>query len=490
MYIPEWEIEEAIVEKRGLIELPGIVSDLKLLERQKYLKNSGRYIDLLFKSDSNYVIVELKNTKVDQKEVITNQVLDYRQCLSEELHIPVEDIICVLASPKGFSKDVKELCNQVGVITRELDEKEIISVLSSLRNGMTLPSFFEVTLNDTLSLQVLRRRGVKIDSDKLGGYYDLTTEEYKQIVSVKTWISNSIHDEFAKTEISRIFLELSKNAPIQAHEVKSNSNGQLVSNDDLWFWLFYSVMDRRSNAALFINGRKALENKDFFHPYEISEFIKTEGDLAAIAKIRKILEKSSFPLLADSNIGKDAFPRSIVDAVKLMSKYKFDFMELYKQHLESNCGNLEETFHSLWDEIQSVYGVGPRITSQFIRGMVLKGPWKLPLQDDQLLEKCRFNTRFAGPTRLALINNEDEYEEVLDNFANRFLDGNRAIISHVLWYIRKRWCGRKTLCYECPLAGYCRNFLRQNPKQLKQLRPRKRPIEKEKNAESILSNWT
>lgn len=108
----------------------------------------------------------------------------------------------------------------------------------------------------------------------------------------------------------------------------------------------------------------------------------------------------------------------------------------------------------------SIYGVGPRITSQFIRGMVLKGPWKLPLTDDKLLEKCRFNVRFAGKARLGLIKSEESYYHDLGKFADEYLDGNRAIISHVLWYIRKKYCDQKILCEECKLAGYCNYFLR------------------------------
>ena len=80
----------------------------------------------------------------------------------------------------------------------------------------------------------------------------------------------------------------------------------------------------------------------------------------------------------------------------------------------------------------------------------------LPIYDNKLLEKCSFNVRFAGKLRLSLIENEDSYNKDLGDFADRYLNGNRAIISHVLWYTRKRYCDKKIKCKECKLTGFCR----------------------------------
>jgi endonuclease III len=44
----------------------------------------------------------------------------------------------------------------------------------------------------------------------------------------------------------------------------------------------------------------------------------------------------------------------------------------------------------------------------------------------------------------------------LSEFADNFLGGNRGIIAHVLWYIRKRYCNRPPKCNECELSKYCK----------------------------------
>lgn len=54
MHIPEWQIKEAIAWHPDLIRLHSDFGEVKLVERQKYLKASGRYIDLLFKAGKKY----------------------------------------------------------------------------------------------------------------------------------------------------------------------------------------------------------------------------------------------------------------------------------------------------------------------------------------------------------------------------------------------------------------------------------------------------
>jgi hypothetical protein len=215
-------------------------------------------------------------------------------------------------------------------------------------------------------------------------------------------------------------------------------------------------MDRRANAATFVKAKEALEKERVFAPYKIVKLIKTKGEKAALNKIAKILEDSSFPLLNDKVMGKLSFPKSIVDAAKFMSSYNYDFVQLYEDYVKASEGNLTKARDSIWRDLKKkIYGVGPRIASQIIRGLVLKGPWELPLDDNRFLEKCRFNVWIAGKTRLNLVRDESEYYDQLGKLADDFLSGNRGIIAHVLWYIRKRYCSRPPKCDECIVAGYC-----------------------------------
>lgn len=412
MYIPEWEIEESLARNPDLLEISERPKGLKLIERQKYLKETGRYIDLLFKKDLSYIIVEIKSTVIDQKSIVTDQLLRYKRGLSSELGIPERNIVCVLATPIGFSEDVKSLCDSLGVIAKKLDQNQII--------------------------QSIRQPHIKRE------------------LAINPFSQKDTQDEHAKSEIANLFKQISVTAPIRAHEVGTPSNGRLTSNQDIWFWMFYSVMDRRANAATFVNAKKALEKERLFHPYEIVRHVADKGEKKALNRIAKVLEDQGFPLLNDRVMGKLSFPKSIVDAARFMSHYGFSFDKLYHYYIEANQGNLTKARDSLWKDVKKkIYGAGPRITSQFIRGMVLKGPWEFPLDDDRFLEKCRFNVRFAGKTRLGLIETEGKYYEQLGRFADDYLDRNRGIIAHVLWYIRKRYCSYQPKCDECPVSSYC-----------------------------------
>lgn len=456
MYIPEWEIEELLARNPELLGFPS--KKLKLVERQKYLEKSGRYIDLLFKKEDVYLIVEVKSTLVNDKSVITDQLIPYRRAFANELGIPEDKIMCVLISPNGFSEDVKKLCQEAGIITRKLDKNNLVNATRKLnfKTRYTLLNDYESRTNNILN--ILGKRGVTKNFKQISSLRDIITykEIFDEIRSVDTLLKRGVHDEHAKRRLSRLFAKLSESAPIQSHETGTESNGKLTTNRDMWFWLFYSVMDRRANAATFVKAKEALEKERVFAPYKIVELVKNKGERRALNKIAKILEDSNFPLLNDNVIGKLSFPKSIVDAAKFMRSYNYDFMHLYEDYIKAHQGNLSEARDSIWRDLQKkIYGAGPRIASQIIRGLVLKGQWSIPLDNNRFLEKCRFNVWIAGKTRLSLITDESEYYSQLGEFADNFLDGNRGIIAHVLWYIRKRFCKRPPKCDECMVAGYC-----------------------------------
>lgn len=420
MYIPEWEVEELLTYNPELLGFPS--NELKLVERQKYLAKTGRYIDLLFKHGDIYLIVEIKSSLVNDRSVIADQLLQYKKSLAEETGLPDEKIICVLVSPNGFTDDVKELCQRMGIIARTLDERKLTRAIKQWNLRVKNPK--QVCLDDSR-----KRATLKTDAQS----------------------------ETAKRDLAGLFIKISSNAPIEAHEVGTEKNGKLTSNRAAWFWLFYSVMDRRANAATFVRAKEALEGERFFAPYKIVELLEKEGEAVALRRIARVLREASFPLLNDHTQGELAFPKSIVDAATFMSKYDYDFGRLYSSYVKEHDGDLRETRDAIWKDLQKqIYGVGPRIASQIIRGLVLKGSWEFPLDDNRFLEECRFNVWIAGQTRLGLIENEGEYYKSLGEFADRFLDGNRGIVAHVLWYVRKRYCNRPPKCDQCELAGHCK----------------------------------
>jgi hypothetical protein len=417
VHIPEWEVEELLKCNPDLLGFPP--NDLKLVESQKYLTKPGRYIDLLFKHGDKYLIVEIKSPIIKDKAIVIDQLLQYKKSFAEETGIPEDKISCVLVSPNGFTDELIEFCEKTGVIAKTIDQGKLVNAIRRLNSQ-----------KQSLDLHCT------IDNSKLPSKTDIA--------------------ESRKKNLAKLLVEISEKAPIEAHEVNTENQGKLTSNRDKWFWLFYSVMDRRANAATFVKAKEALERERLFAPYKIVELLSKEGEISTLRKIARILKTANFPLINDHSKGELTFPKSIADAAKFMGKYDYDFGCLY-EHYVKQYGNLNEARNALWKDIQEqIYGAGPRIASQIIRGLVLKGSWEFPLDDNRFLEECRFNVWIAGQTRLGLIEREDEYHKQLGEFADKYLSGNRGVIAHALWYIRKRYCNRPPKCSECELAQHCK----------------------------------
>jgi hypothetical protein len=424
MHIPEWEVEELLKCNPDLLGFPP--SALKLVESQKYLPKPGRFIDLLFKNGDKYLIVEIKSPIIKDKAIVVDQLLQYKKSFAEETGTPENKISCVLVSPNGFTDELTEFCEKTGVITKTIDQDELVKAIRRLNSQKQSLDQYST-----------------IDNGKLPSKADIA--------------------ESRKKNLAKLLVEISEKAPIEAHEVNTENQGKLTSNRDKWFWLFYSVMDRRANAATFVKAKEALERAKLFAPYKVVELVSKEGEIQALRRIARILKTANFPLVNDRSQGELAFPKSIADAAKFISKYKYDFGCLY-EHYVRQYGNMNVARNALWKDLQDqVYGVGPRIASQIIRGLVLKGSWQFPLDDNRFLEECRFNVWIAGQTRLGLIERDDEYYKQLGEFAEKYLSGNRGVIAHALWYVRKRFCNRPPKCNECELASHCKRAFSFSP---------------------------
>src|SRR2546427_5697215 len=191
---------------------------ITLMERQKYLESLGRYIDLLFKCGENYVIVELKNRRIDDEPTVLEQIIPYRVALALELGIPEDRIVCVLVSPEGFSPDIESLCKRHNVLTKTVDysairEAQVRSAEKSLLSSLD-------TQEEEIVLRVLVRRGVEfskvLQSDE---------EVVEEVASAKTWSRLRIHDDNGMKQIAARFKDISQRAPLMAHEVRTGSNG-------------------------------------------------------------------------------------------------------------------------------------------------------------------------------------------------------------------------------------------------------------------------
>src|SRR5438105_4755117 len=125
MDIPEEEIEQAIIWDLGLLKIRA-AGKLQLIERQRTLSTSDGFIDLFLKDNKRYYIVELKRDYIKNQKVVTEQALRYGNSLCEELNISAEKIVCIVASPQGFSDEVKRICKINRVIAKKLSEDRIL----------------------------------------------------------------------------------------------------------------------------------------------------------------------------------------------------------------------------------------------------------------------------------------------------------------------------------------------------------------------------
>lgn len=262
-----------------------------------------------------------------------------------------------------------------------------------------------------------------------------------------------------KTELAVLMTNISNKAPIMSHEVGTTSKGFLVTQSDMWFWLFYSVLDRRSDASTFIYARQLLERNNLFKPSEIVAMVNKEGKEKTITRITEILKQGDFQMLRDRH--GYAHPRTIVETALFIAKFDFNFERLYYHFLGQDKPTvdpekLRKMRDLLWNSLQEIYGVGPRIASQIIRGLVLKSKfmWRLiPLDDDKFLEECGFNVQMAS--KLGILKDKDQFYTELGIFADNFLIKNRGTLSHVLWYLRKAYCNIKDCLDECPIYQHC-----------------------------------
>ncbi len=450
MRLPEWEIEEAVVNSPGLAEIPGSLTGLKIIARQEYLPSINGYIDLLARAANRYVIVEIKSGIVKTSSPIRDQLLVYTKAFCKERNQSPTNVVGVLLA-QDFRKGVREFAESNGVYLKKIAWEDIVASRPTGKAGIVTLKGYERT-NHLISL----RHGAP------GKNMEERSPDINDYASASRWAEDEVHDSRGLEDLAKLFNHISERAPIMAHQVWADEDTGIQDSRDAWFWLFYSVLDRRSNAALFIRARVILEECGLFFPNQIVRQVKKTGYESVARTVRRVLRSSNFPLLVDSVRGEAAFPSSILDAALLVSKYDFDFMKWYGSHLEQAEHDPQEACLNIWNELRAeVYGVGPRIASQFIRGMVLKGFWDFPLTDSRFLEKNTYNLRFAGETRLGLLEDPAKFEEVLGQFADSFLDGNKAVVSHVLWYLRKRFCDRALRCFECPFKGHC-HFYRKN----------------------------
>ena len=216
---------------------------------------------------------------------------------------------------------------------------------------------------------------------------------------------------------------LSDTAPIFAHEVGGEST-RLDTPSSRWFWLFYSALDRRGNAALFIRARNRLEQEGLFDPKTLCDLAEREGEPSARRRIASLLQEAEVPLVVDLHFGRESLAQSVIDAAKfVVSNGGFEsILETWRQDCSASGEDIGR--HAVRAVQKAIYGMGPRSSAQFVRGMGLKGPWRLDLRDQSFLENTKYHGLFAGRARLSIA--VEDYPKEGADFADLHLDGDKG----------------------------------------------------------------
>jgi hypothetical protein len=365
----------------------------------------------------------------------------------------------MVAAPAPMSNDLAEWYSKSRVSVRLLDLDQL---LHSGRGGKTTRL---VSREDGLTEHLAHRRQRTLQS-AIG-------RSKPNARSIKQWVAEGTHDDKGSRQLATILRWLSNNAPIFAHEI-GREGGRLETFNQQWFWLFYSSIDRRGNAALFVRAKEHLERRGLFHPRELTRLIAARGEQASLDQISHELTKAGVPLVVDLSVGRNSLARSILDSAKLVAEFDCDFNAMLEAFTRRESG-IDIAYAAVKQLRHEIYGMGPRSAAQFVRGMTLKGPWRnLKLTHPIFLENTKYNALFAGPARLAIAHQDFQLEARA--FADKYLAGDKGVLSHSLWYVRKRYCDKIPQCGECPMAGYCAYFreigVAQRTRESKELMPR------------------
>jgi hypothetical protein len=445
-FLPEWQIQESLAANPKPLEVPGVFEGIRVRKEQRFLPSIGRYIDLLCRTrlPGGWLIVELKAEPVTSDDPIL-QALDYRRALAKEMAVDEEAIGCMVAAPGHPAPEPELLSRESGVLIRDL---ELGSLLSTGPKGGRQQ--LKVGWQSQHDLLAYRR---KQSLTNPGSLAEVAPDEH----SVQEWLRSASHDERGKEELATVLTKLSENAPLFAHEVGAIPTS-LDTPQSQWFWLFYSALDRRGNAALFVKGRELLTVEGRFSPDAIARLTDEIGEPAARREIATSLSRAGIPLVVDLHYGKESLGQSVLDAARFVVEGK-GFQNMMDAWRTEALVSGEDLGRLAIRKVQTaVYGMGPRSSAQFVRGMVLRGPWTLSLRDKAFLEDTKYNGLFAGPARLKIA--EEDFRAEATKYADEFLHGNKGLLSHALWFIRKRYCDKVPLCGECPVAGYCAYFRR------------------------------
>jgi len=445
-FLPEWQIQQSLFENPKPLEVPGVFEGIRVRKEQRFLPSIGRYIDLLCRTrlPGGWLIVEIKAEPVTSDAPV-RQAMDYRHALAKEMSVDEKEIGCMVAAPGHPTPEPELFSRESGVVIRDL---ELGSLLSTGRKAGRHQ--LEVGWQSQQDLLTHRRRHSLI----IGGIPGEATPDKR---SVQTWLRSARHDDCGKAELATVLRNLSEKAPLFAHEV-GESPTPLDTPERQWFWLFYSALDRRGNASLFVKGRNLLVAEGRFAPAAIVRLISESGEPAARREIASSLSRAGIPLVVDLHYGKESLGQSVLDAARFVVEGQ-GFQTMIEAWRAEARASGEDLGRLAIQKVQkAVYGMGPRSSAQFVRGMALKGPWRLSLRDKAFLEDTKYNGLFAGPARLKIA--EEDFRAEATEYADRYLDGNKGMLSHALWYIRKRYCDKVPLCGECPAAGYCAYFRR------------------------------
>ncbi len=251
-------------------------------------------------------------------------------------------------------------------------------------------------------------------------------------------------EETDKEQLAKKLRETSQQNPLFAHELIKGRNPQEFNEERAWLWLFYSILDGGGPAQTFIKAYRSMKREEIHKPRQLNQLIEEHGEENAARKLLPHLRKAT--LFNPGKGGVINYGKAILKAAELLKEHGYSFKELHRENKELK--DIKETLGN----IPYMKSNDSRRKKQFIRGMVLRGNWNYPRDNEYFFEKPKQSTHIMNVSRRLGLNNHRELKEFTENQLEDYM-----VLSHSLWVLGKKHCSTSTKpeCIRCKARKPC-----------------------------------
>lgn len=271
-----------------------------------------------------------------------------------------------------------------------------------------------------------------------------TSEVKTSEVDVEEVHSTHPRGEVNKEELASKLREISEKNPLFAHELNQGREPREFNKERSWLWMFYTILDGGGPAQTFIKAYESMKRKGVHRPEDMIELKEEKGFEESSRSLLPHLRKAT--LFNPGRGGVINYAKALIEAAELLEEHEYSFKKLYEYNEKLN--EIKNTLST----VTFMKSNESRRKKQFIRGMVLRGSWKYPREDEYFFEKPSQSTHIMNVSRrLGMIDSDD-----VKRFNEDHL-GDYMVLSHSLWVLGKKYCSTSSRpqCNRCRARSSC-----------------------------------